>query len=540
MAVERCVRLMNSPKYVFDEAEAEWALELISKFKHTKGDYKGVSFQLMDWQKFFVAYIYGLRHRHSGLRVTRKVLLCIAKKGGKSELGGAIGLIEAFFNGEQAAECYTVANKRDQAKFSFDSAKVMTKYFQDEGYLDDVRIYDSQQSYSLVSKIDGGDRDPDGSFFTAIASDSGTLDGVFPQFGLVDEYHESRDTSIPDNLESGMVSRSQPLLMIITTRGFNILGPLWELEQRYEDLLTGAEENDEVFPLIFAMDEGDDWEDEEKWEKANPGIGQTPTWDGLRSEYRKAKTEGATRLTSFRTKNLNEWAKTSTTWIKREDYLRASTDFKEEMLLGRTCYAGLDLATVRDLTAWVLLFPPTDDDPKFYCLARFFAPEDNARERAMRDKVPYLDWQQRGWLTLTPGNVTDYDYVESVIKTDAQKFDIVQANYDRFNSSDMVTRLVADGIPLESFNQGFINFNAPICALEKMILEGLFDHQNNPVLAWCFQNAVLKHNAGGNVIFDKGKSRERIDGAVGVAMAKAAWLDHKEKEPEITGDIMTW
>jgi len=530
---------MNDPKYIFDEEEAGWALELIGTFKHTKGDYKGVLFQLMDWQKFFVAYIYGLKYADSGLRVTRKVLLCIAKKGGKSELGGAIGLIEAFFNGEQAAECYTVANKRDQAKFSFDSARVMTQYVEQDGLLDDVKVYNSQQSYKLVSKLNGEENEPDGSFFTAIASDSGTLDGVFPQFGLVDEYHESRDTSIPDNLESGMVSRSQPMLMIITTRGFNILGPLWQLEQRYEAILTGAEENDQIFPLIFAMDDEDDWEDEPTWEKANPGIGQTPTWEGLRSEYAKAKTEGASRLTSFKTKNLNLWAKTSTTWIKREDYMQVSTSFAEKELLGRTCYGGLDLATVRDLTAWALLFPPTEDDPKFYCLVRFFAPEENAKHRATTDKVPYLDWAKDGWLMLTPGNVTDYDYVESVIKTDCQQFDVVQANYDRFNSSDMVTRLVADDVPLESFNQGYINFNAPICALEKMILEGKFDHQNNPVLAWCFQNTVLKFNAGGNVIFDKGKSRERIDGAVAVAMAKAAWMDHKE-EPEITGEIMVW
>ena len=209
-------------------------------------------------------------------------------------------------------------------------------------------------------------------------------------------------------------------------------------------------------------------------------------------------------------------------------------------MIGRTCYGGLDLAAVRDLTAWVLLFEPTDEDPVFRCLARFFAPEDNARHRAMTDKVPYLDWAEEGWLTLTPGNVTDYNYLEDVMMKDSAQFNIVQINYDRYGATELMTRLIDAGLPVESFNQGYINFNAPILALEKMILEGKFDHQNNPVLAWCFQNAVLKYNAGGNVIFDKGKSRERIDGAVAAGMAKAAWLDHKEQEPEITGEITFW
>jgi phage terminase large subunit-like protein len=529
LAVERAVRL--GEKYSFNEEEAQWAIDVISSFKHTKGDYRGMPFQLLDWQKFFIAYLFGVKKPDSGLRLFRKVLLVIAKKGGKSELGGAIAKLMSFYDGEQAAECYTVANKRDQAKFSFDSAKVMTQFSQAEGVLEDVVIYDSHVNMELRSKTDG-------SFFRAIAADAKTLDGVFPHFGLVDEYHEASDTAIPDNLESGMVSRGQPMLMIITTRGFNIKGPLWQLEQNYIQILEGVQENDEVFPLIFAMDDEDDPYEEKNWEKSNPGIGQTPTWEGLRSQFATARTEGSQRLNSFMTKNLNRWERTKTSWIKLDDYRQAGTDFDEEMLRGRLCFAGLDLATVRDLTAWALVFPPTEDDPIWRLLVRSFCPEENALERSKKDKAPYLDWEGK-WLTMTPGNVTDYEYVESQMRMDFEKFDVQKAYYDRFNSSDLIGRLMTDDYPLESFAQTFANFNSPICLLEKTILAGDFDHQNNPVVEWCFQNVVLKQDAGGNVRFDKSNSKEKIDAAVAVAMGFAAYMSY-EAEEQYSGEIDTW
>lgn len=522
LAVDLALRRMNDPRYTFDEDDALWAIEVISTFKHTKGDYKGRPFELLDWQKFFIALIFGLKFKSSGLRVTRKVLLVIAKKGGKSELGGAIGLLMAFYDGENTAECYTAANKRDQAAFSFDSAKVMTKFLKAEGELEDVTVYDSHVNMELKSS--------EGSSFKATASDASKQDGVFPHFGMIDEYHEARDSAMPDNLESGMVSRAQPLLLIITTRGFNYMGALWQMEQKYESILDGSVEDDSVFPLIFCMDEGDNWEEEKNWEKSNPGIGQTPNWEGLRQQYVSAKNEGGQKLVSFKTKNLNIWEKAASAWIAREDYLKGSSDFDTSILAGRTCYGGLDLATVRDLTAWTLLFPPTDDDPKFYVLSRFWCPEDNARVRATRDKVLYLDWSDQGHLTLTPGNTTDYSYIEQAVLESCQSYDVKLAYYDRFNASPLVASLILADAPMEPFNQSTINFSSPIETLEKTILDGLLDHQNHPVLAWCISNVVLKSDAGGNIRFDKGSSREKIDGAVALGMSFAGYLTNKKDE----------
>ena len=520
LAVELAVRRMNDDRYYFDEEEAQWALDVIGSFKHTKGDYKGKPFQLMDWQKFFIAFIFGLKHKDSGWRVARKVLLVISKKGGKSELAGAIMVLMTFFEGEPSAEVYTAANKRDQAKFSFDSARIMVEQVQQEGELTDVKVYDSH----VRCELRGGY----GSFARAIAADASTQDGVFPHLGIIDEYHEAKSSAMPDNLESGMVSRSQPLSLIITTRGFNYMGALWQLERMYESILDGSREDDAIFPLIFAMDEGDNWEEEANWEKSNPGIGTTPTWEGLRQQYETAKTEGGTRLVSFKTKNLNIWEKAATAWISREKYMQVSTDFDESELIGKTCFGGLDLSVVRDLTAWALLFPPDDGSDIVKMLVRFWHPEAGARKRERSDKVPYTKWEQDGWLKFTPGDTIDHDYIKEQILIDNQQFDLRHVYYDRYNTSQLVPDLVSLGVPMEPFSQTYVNFHAPIKALEKLILDGKFNHQNNPVLAWNFSNVVLKMNAGGNVIFDKAESRDRIDGAVAGAMAQASWMNGEE------------
>lgn len=537
LAVELAVKRMNDKRYYFDEDEAQWALDVIGTFRHTKGDYKGKLFSLLNWQKFLTAFIFGLKHKKSGYRVTRKLLLVIAKKGGKSEYAGALDVLLAFYDGEPSAECYIAANKRDQARFVFDSARVIVKQLQEPlpewgvlPELQDVKIYNSHVNMEL--------RSSEGSFIKAIAADPDSMDGVFPHGATIDELHAGTGTGMIDNLESGAVSRSQSLTKITTTRGFNYLGALWQMERQYESILDGSVEDDSVFPLIFSMDDDDDWQDEKNWEKANPGIGVTPTWDNLRVQYKNALAEGGHKLVSFKTKNLNIWEKAATAWISREKYMQVSTDFNEDELIGKTCYGGLDLAVVRDLTAWALLFPPEKEGEPVKMLVKFWHPEDGARKREQKDKVPYELWRQKGWITFCPGDTIDHDYIKDQILIDMQRFDLRHVYYDRYNTSQLMPSLITQGAPMEPFSQSFTNFNAPICALEKCILDGQFDHQNNPILAWNFSNVVLKMNAGGSVIFDKDKSRDRIDGAVAAAMSYASWMNAESSVYDERGILM--
>jgi phage terminase large subunit-like protein len=531
LAVDRFVRLCADPAYYFDEQEADNVLNILSCFRHTKGKYYGKLWQLLPWQAFFFAYIFGLKHKESGLRVVRKVLLCMAKKGGKSEVGGALGVLMTYFDNEQGAECYSAANKYDQARFCWDAAKVMLKQMaQENDYIGaNLKIYDSITTRGIQN-------DSTSSFFKPISADAKTLDGVNPHLGIVDEYHEASDTSIPDNLESGMVAREQPLLAIVTTRGFNSNGVLRQLEDTYVAILEGKIENDSVFPLIFALDEGDDWQDETVWPKANPGIGITPSYEGLREQYAKAITEGATSEINFRTKNMNVWTNVASVWIQDEIWMAGSTAYTEDNLVGRECFGGLDLASTRDIAAFTLLFPPTTDDEKYKQITRYYCPEENIKARSRKDNVPYEQWVADGWLIATPGNVIDYDIIEADIYRAGAQFDIKALYYDRYNGSKVIPQIEASGLICTPFAQTASYFNAPLKELERLSIGGFFDQGHDPIMRWMAGNVVLYTDGNGNIKFDKSKVRDKIDGMVALGMAFGACLALRDDERSVYED----
>lgn len=524
MAVDRCLALMSKPEYYFDEDEANRILSILSILKHTKGEYYGKPFNILPWQGFFFSYIFGLKRKDNNKRLTRRVLLCMSKKGGKSEVGGALGVLMTYFDGENGAENYSAANGYDQAKFSWDAAKKMCKQLAKDSpsFANTFKCYDSITTRSILDTASD-------SFFKPIAANNTTLDGVNPHLGLIDEYHEAKDSLIPDNLESGMVAREQPLLCMITTRGFNINGPLAQLEKVYIDILKGLKEDDSVFPLIFSLDEGDEWTDKNVWPKSNPGIGTAPSWDGLNSEFDKAITQGSEKEISFKTKNLNIWARQSKAWIAHKVWKKNNKKFELENLYGRICFGGIDLAISRDLTAYGLLFPPDEEGGDFIFYAKYYCPEENARERARKDSVPYLDWVREGRLIMTPGNVTDYRYIMEDIIEDCKNYNVVSIGYDPFNATQPATILTEEGVPMAEFRQRFSNFNAPIGTIERELMRGGLNFNNCPVLLWMGGNVKIKMNAQGDRMFDKGKSKEKIDGMVALAMCFGEWLDKRDQ-----------
>ena len=525
LSVERCVRLMKDPRYFFDESEAERVLEILSLFRHTKGKYYGKPFELFPWQKFFFAYIFGLKYKDTDIRVVRKILLCMAKKGGKSEIGGALGAIMTFYDGEMGAECYSAANKYDQAKFSWDAAKKIMQQMarEDEEINSCLKVYDSITNRAIM------DTDTD-SVFKPLAADAKTIDGVNPYFGLVDEYHEAKDSSIPDNLESGMVAREQPMLCIITTRGFNRHGVLGDLEDSYIAILRGQSENDSVFPLIFALDEGDDWQDKSVWVKANPGLGRAPTLEGLEQEYQKAITEGARREISFRTKNLNQWMDTQEVWVSDRIWRANKGKFSLKEMQGKMAYLGIDLSIHHDISGYGILFPPDDVDGKFYFKAKYYCPEEGAMDRSRKDRVPYLEWANNGLITLTPGNMTDYRFIEQHILEDNGLFHVIKAAYDPYQANYLAINLSEQGIDMEKFSLIFKYCNQPIAFLEKLLRENRLVYDEDPVLRWMAGNVKMITNTTGLVRPVKQDKKRRIDGFVMLLMALAQYLDEKAQQ----------
>lgn len=525
LSVERCIRLVQKSNIEFDFEEAERVVNIVGIFRHTKGKYAGELFELMPWQEFFLAMIFGMKYADSSLRLFRTALLCVPKKNGKSEFSGAIATIMAFFEDEEGAECYSAANKYDQAIYSWDASRKILRRLrlESESINNDLAIYNSTNNRNLVNLSND-------SFFKPISADSKTLDGVNPHFAAIDEFHEAKTNDIPNNMESGMVSREQPMLLYTTTRGFNIQGPLFRMEQSFELILKGEMEDDEVFPLIFTLDPDDDWEDESVWIKANPGLGRTPTLEGLRGLYTKAKTRGSSHEINFKTKNLNVWTSVAARWVKDSDFIGGRSTWDKSELDGLMCFAGLDLAKTRDVTAVSYLFPPQAGFDRYRVLTRYFMPEVSAKELEADDMVPYEDWSRAGWLTLTPGNVRDDSYIQATILNDFRNFDVKGISYDPWNATTLAVNLVEEEVIMNEFRQNTSNFNEPITYLEGIIMRHELDCGGDPIMRWMFGNIEIYTDGNGNIKFDKNKSRQKIDGPVALAMGVAEWLDYKLEE----------
>jgi phage terminase large subunit-like protein len=522
-AVKRWSKFEADPGIYYDEKGVERVIQIFRLLKHTSGEYYGKRFQLLPWQIFVLSWIFGWKYKESGYRVTRKAYIEVAKKNGKSELAGAIGLYGAFFDGEMGAECYSAANKYDQATICWNAGKVMATQFMQESkkFASICKVYDSITTRGLKN-VQGE------SSFKPIAADSKTLDGVRPHFAIIDEYHEAKDDSILRNLASGMVNRTQPLLFIITTAGFNINGPCHQYRKVVNDIISGKKEDKSTFGLIFTANKDDDWNDEKTWQKANPSIGTTPSWDGLRTEYTKALNEGQSAEINFKTKNLNIWVRQSKTWITDKIWMQGNKMESEEKLMASECYAAVDLSTKWDLTCFGLLFPPTPERDSFIFKAKYYCPQEGAQFRAKKDGVPYLDWAKEKHLYLTEGNVTDFNAVQLDIQEAMQNYSVQKVYYDPWQSTQFASELFADGVPMEQFRQTVVNYNEPIREMEALISKGQIWHGGDPVLRWMAGNITLKTNHTGLIMFDKDKSQEKIDGMVVLAMCYAAYMDSKK------------
>lgn len=539
LSVARFEAMRKKDNYYFDVDDVESKFHAISHFRHTKGSFKGVPFNILPWQAFFWAYIFGFKDKSDDTRVVREVLLCMAKKGGKSEVGGATGVLMTFFDNEPGAECYSAANSSDQAEFSWNAGAVMCKQLaqEDEEFAAYCRVYDSVNNRKIID-LDTG------SFFKTIAAENKTLDGVNPHFALIDEFHEAKNDSIPKNLRSGMVQRKQPLLMYVTTRGFNANGELARLERKHISLLRGQAKDDSSISLIFAIDPEDeeklkkDWGkpidkiDKSYWPKSNPGIGIAPTWKGIEGMYTDAVIEGVSAQTNVFVKNFNIWVRQSKAWLDIRYWNSCQGDIDVEALRGKIAYAGMDLSTKWDLTCFGLLFPPQEGVEKFTFLCSHYCPEDGVTFRANRDRVPYPEWVQEGWLTATPGNVIDYEYIRADIEKAFRMYQIHVLYYDPKFATETAVKLTEAGVDCFAMRQTQYQFNEPILKIEEWIGKGELNKGKDPILDWMFENVAIRRNQSGLMMFDKDKSREKIDGIVTLGMCAASYLDHLAPDSE--------
>ena len=492
---------------VYDKDSADFAVKFIECLCHTKGKWAGQKFELIDWQEQIIRDLFGIL-KPNGYRQLNTAYVEIPKKMGKSELAAAIALLLCCGDGEQRAEVYGCAADRNQASIVFDVAADMVQLCPDLEKR--VQIYKSNKKLVYL---------PTNSFYQVLSAEAYSKHGLNVHGVVFDELHAQPNRKLSDVMTKGSGdARMQPLYFLITTAGNNTESIGYEIHQKAKDILEGRKIDPTFYPVIYGAEEGDDWTDPKVWKKANPSLGITVGIDKVRDACESAKQNPAEE-NSFRQLRLNQWVKQSVRWMPMDKWDKCAFAADPSQLEGRVCYGGLDLSSTTDITAFVLVFPPEDEDDKYIVLPYFWIPEENMQIRVNRDRVPYDLWERQGYLQTTEGNVIHYGFIEKFIEQLGERYNIREIAFDRWGAVQMVQHLEGMGFTVVPFGQGFKDMSPPTKELMKLVLEERIAHGAHPVLRWMMDNIFIRTDPAGNIKADKEKSTEKIDGAVATIMA---------------------
>lgn len=491
--------------WYFDRNAAARAIKFIESLKHTKGEWAGQKFILEPWQQFVVWNIFGWKLA-DGTRRFRYVYIEIARKNGKTALSAGIGLYMLFADGESRPEVYSAATVKDQAKICFADAVEIVKNT-------DLRNYLTPYRNSIVYELKGGTMKP-------LSSDYGTHDGLNPSCGIIDEFHAHKDSGMFDVIKSAFGARRQPLMFIITTAGFNKNGACYAYRDNVIKVLRGVNQDDTLFGIIYTLDKNEDWDNPKMWIKSNPNLGVSLSADYLSDQIKDAKNRPEA-VRNVMTKNVNLWVDAEKTWILDEVWQKCVGKTSLSELDGCDCWGGLDLSNVSDITAYVLIFNKND---RFQLLPFFWIPEEKMLEKIKKENINYDHWVREGYVKVTSGNVTDYDFVKADIIALRERYNINSTAYDRWNSSQTVIDLQNEGLVMNPFGQGYGSMSAPTKQFEALVLSGKIEHFANPVLRWMLSSTLVKTDPAGNIKPDKEKSTQKIDGIVSSIMALGEWM----------------
>ena len=509
----------DDEKIYFDTDAATKAVLFFNHLRHFKGEFAGRPFILPGWQAFIIYNLFGWKKASNGKRRFNEAYIEVSKKNGKSTFAAGVQLLMLLMDGEAGAEIYSAASSRKQAGIVLDTAIEIAK-----------KSPQIKKRVGILAKAITVEETA--SFIQAVSSEADNIEGNNTHCAIIDEYHVHKTSEVKDNLRSGMAGRAQPLMLTITTAGFNRFGPCYLKRQTSVKILEGIIKDESQFIIIYTIDEGDEWTDPENFEKANPNLGANPSLEFLKGELKTALNEGGTKETNFKTKHLNVWTDAASVWIQAATWNQGAAPLPMEELEGAQCFGGLDLSSVRDLTAYVLYFP--FDENKNYILPFFWMPELNYEERVKKDNVNYNIWIDQGFIRTTPGNAIDYDFILADILAINEKYNVKKVAFDRWNSASIVPKLINEGVNLEQFGQGFGSMNGPTKELEAKVLRGEIIHGGNPVLAWMCSNVEIEKNPAGDIKINKKKSAEKVDGMVSLVMALAMASQEPEEVPGVT------
>lgn len=512
LAVERhlCDLQRTGWEYYFDEAQAAKAIRFAEICCHWKGDKAKERIVLEPFQVFRRGLLYGWRDAAGGRRF-RTSYYEVGRKNAKTTEAAIDALYHLMFEERKGAQVLCGATKEAQARIVVNDIGRIVQ--QTPELKDRFKVFYWQDEIKRVVFPERA------SYVAPLGKNSKTNDGYDPSQGIIDEYHEHPTDEILNVIESGMGSRSNPLINIITTAGFSKESPCFRLRNTGINILEGKLVNDRMLVIIYTMDEDDDWQDEVNWIKSNPNLNVSVYAPYLSDRFNKAMTQGGEKEVDFITKNLNRWMDAAKVWINDDKWVSCATPPPD--FANMECYGGLDLAKYLDINAFALFFPDAN-----YLKIWIWVPEaklENQRE------ANYRQWVKDGWIRSLPGEVIDHDFIHRDISDICKIYNVKCIAVDRYliNHTN-ITRLQDEGIQMLEHGQGFVSMHTPTITFEEMVLTDRLRHEGNPAMRWMLSNVVIDRDPAGNIKPTKGKSAGKIDGIVAGIMAIGASISVKK------------
>ncbi|WP_321425021.1 terminase TerL endonuclease subunit [uncultured Bacteroides sp.] len=503
LAVQRFRTFQSRSDIYFDSEKVAEVIQFVGLIKHFKGESAGKNFKLENWQEFIVANIFGWKYKHNNQRVTKNVFLFMARKSGKSAFVTALSLYLLIAEGEASPEIILAANSREQAK---DTLLNTTVEFS--------KVLDSNEKYIKNYRNEIKFKSNKGKI-KVVSADTSKLDGLNTSTFIIDEYHESKDNKMYSVLKSSQGNRQQPLSIIITTAGFNLQSPCYEMFTTAIDILRNTKQDDSFFSAIYTLDENDNWDDERVWIKSNPNLNITVSTDYIKGEVLSAKNNSSNEV-GVKTKNLNLWCSSNEVWLTHDTIVKNSKKLDIKDFAGQVCYCGVDLSCVSDLTAVSFMFFDEKND-KYSFITKYYLPQSALTEHQQKEYYKKMHYQKQ--ITMTNGNVVDYNYIKEDLLKINELCPIAGIFYDTYNATSWAIDCTDAGLNLIPFSQSKANFNRPTKELERLIRSDKVVIDNNLLTQFCFDNVVFHPDNHDNVKPEKTCNKNKIDGIISMVSA---------------------
>lgn len=498
--------------YRFDEEKAEDIIELANKLTIAEGE-GNEQFTCAGFQEFILGSLFGWVHKETGKRRFTDSYVQVARQQGKSVLNAILGIKCSNFDNYNYGQIYCTATKADQARIVLKEIIKFINADNDLKELFDIKDYKSEITGKITSTV-----------IRALGRDTHTIDGFRPYLGIVDEYHAHKDNQMYKLLKGGTRKLKQSLISVITTAGFNLNAPCYDLYKYCRRVLRGIDVNERQFIYIAQMDEKDDIWDPANWIKCCPLTGKDPELvAAMQEDARKAQSMGGAELRDFLTKALNIWVTNAeTAFLDLAEWEKCGSERDLSDFVGKQVIVGLDLSSGGDLTSYCLEFPHEDEetgDRRYFLYSHSFMPSHRLQEHMdLEDNAPYVIWQQQGLLTVTTaagGIKTDYKTILSSLHAlvDEYQLDVIAIGYDPHNASAFLLDLEDFGCDLIEIKQSARSLNdATIDFQLEVKAHNMEYNKDNVLLTRSMNDAILSEpNSFGEIKIDKMLQKNRID-----------------------------